>query len=682
MIFPHWSFMKDSVTPKPDPDERVLMKALVERGLSLPCSEFFLSVLTTYGLQLHNICPNSYLLLSNFMTLCEGHLGIRPDIRLWQFFFRVKKEMKDKAMVNCGSVTFMLRPGKIPNVHQGLPKFVNKPPEELDSWSLIPALAQYPELDKAARRISRSTLSHPQQSACGFSENEDQDACEDYPGPTGPGDCIGHQDQQPVSPGAEEDPEDDDEEEEQAPKKAAPRTAKRPRAKVSGSEAGASGEASAKKAKTKPPPLDSKKAERERLKLLANAGKGSRPLIPRATSQKAPASRVNTQKQITKYLKVSPVVPPITPTPPSTSHPTPHSPPHEAQHSPDPAAQAPPKVIPVSNERGGGSSSATRRAAPEGPHDKTPEEAEVNSQDKAEAPAHDAVTFPANFGDTANLYSTPKAYSHKFFHKLMEAEKWDLEQDLRNSMMSNAWGKADVESSEIQLHKKEIGDFFDQLLVKRKQTLHYELDKNISLQRCVTLSQAEDIQAGKERIAELEKQLAEAQGASSSLATTSSELESLRSAYQDLETKFAEADKKREQAEKHLAEKKSELLQKEAYFAMKRKVDIDTLQKLQNEVHGLRNYMTTAEKGWDLLNANVMEPLGYDEERCNQVPRDDLIRLAGDDCKDLISASRKICHNLNLKDSRTCDVNDLIKKMDVLPELVVDLQASSARGAA
>jgi hypothetical protein len=37
---------------------------------------------------------------------------------------------------------------------------------------------------------------------------------------------------------------------------------------------------------------------------------------------------------------------------------------------------------------------------------------------------------------------------------------------------------------------------------------------------------------------------------------------------------------------------------------------------------------------------------------------------------------------LALKDSRTCDVCELIKKMDVLSELVVDLQASSARGAA
>ena len=113
MISEHWSFMRDSDVPKPEADERVMTKAWVERGLSLPCSEFFLSILNTYGLQPHNIFPNSYLLLSNFATLCEGHLGIRPDVRLWQFFFRVKKETKDKAMVNCGSMTFMLRPGRM-----------------------------------------------------------------------------------------------------------------------------------------------------------------------------------------------------------------------------------------------------------------------------------------------------------------------------------------------------------------------------------------------------------------------------------------------------------------------------------------------------------------------------------------------------------------------------------------
>jgi hypothetical protein len=56
-------FVKDSSTPTPEVNERVFTKAWVERGLSLPASKFFLSVLSTYGLQSHNICPNAYLLL-------------------------------------------------------------------------------------------------------------------------------------------------------------------------------------------------------------------------------------------------------------------------------------------------------------------------------------------------------------------------------------------------------------------------------------------------------------------------------------------------------------------------------------------------------------------------------------------------------------------------------------------
>jgi hypothetical protein len=39
---------------------------------------------------------------------------------------------------------------------------------------------------------------------------------------------------------------------------------------------------------------------------------------------------------------------------------------------------------------------------------------------------------------------------------------------------------------------------------------------------------------------------------------------------------------------------------------LKRKVDNDTLQKQQKEINGLRKYMDTTEKHWDLLNADVM----------------------------------------------------------------------------
>ncbi|KAK1694805.1 hypothetical protein QYE76_011502 [Lolium multiflorum] len=65
-------FVKDNSSPAPEVNERVFTKAWVERGLSLPPSDFFLEVLNTYGMQPHNICPNAYTILSSFVTLCEG----------------------------------------------------------------------------------------------------------------------------------------------------------------------------------------------------------------------------------------------------------------------------------------------------------------------------------------------------------------------------------------------------------------------------------------------------------------------------------------------------------------------------------------------------------------------------------------------------------------------------------
>ncbi|KAK1685496.1 hypothetical protein QYE76_046344 [Lolium multiflorum] len=547
-----------------------MTKAWVERGLSLPCSEFFLSVLDTYGLQPHNICANSYLLLSNFATLCEGHLGIRPDVKLWQFFFRVKKETKDKAMLNCGSMTFMLRSGRMYPPHDSH--------ESVRYWNT-----------------------------------------------------------------------------------------------------GASGEASAKKPKvTKPPPLDSKKAERERLKMLSTAGRPSRPNIPGAANPNPTTARTNVQEHITKYMhKKSPAIGPSTPAPPSAPQASPQPSPPPADQSPSPAASTPPEIIPVSSGRAGGDGSGGKGPVRDETEGQSREEAEVNSSGKAEATAGDMVVFPKNFGDPADLTSTPKAYATKFFNKLSEAEKWELEQDLLNAMLNNAWGKPDVETLEIQDFKKDVGHFLDKLVCKQKEqkALHYELHKNIALQRRVTISQAEKIQRVQTENADLKKKLSEAQGASSSLAAASSELETLRASQKNLEAKLAEAEQK-------LAEKNSELTRKAGEFELKRKTDTDTIQKQQKEFGGLRKYMETAESCWDLLNSDVKDPLGYDEERRSQFPRDDLLQLAGEDCKDLISASRKICRNLNIKKSRTCHVHKLIKRMDLLPELVVDLQSSSARGAA
>src|SRR3954462_9762554 len=80
------------VTPSPQAGEKVYLKAQLVRGVSLPISEFFLAFLKRYRVQPQNLSPNSILTLSNYATLCDGYLGIRPWLDLFIYFFTVKRE--------------------------------------------------------------------------------------------------------------------------------------------------------------------------------------------------------------------------------------------------------------------------------------------------------------------------------------------------------------------------------------------------------------------------------------------------------------------------------------------------------------------------------------------------------------------------------------------------------------
>ncbi|KAK1646607.1 hypothetical protein QYE76_064412 [Lolium multiflorum] len=351
-------------------------------------------------------------------------------------------------------------------------------------------------------------------------------------------------------------------------------------------------------------------------------------------------------------MKKSPAVGPATPAPPSASHTAPPPSPPQADQSPPPAANTPPEIIPVSSEKVGGEDPKAKGPAQEETQDQG--EAEVTSSEKVGAGAGDVVVFPKNFGDPSDLTSTPKAYATKFFNKLTETEKWELEQDLLNAMLNNAWGKPDAATSEIQEFKKGVGEFFDKLVCKQK-----EQQCTMSYTRILLCSAARVFFPGDNLLRTGKPALliprvgdkAEGGGAAEGTCREATGGEKLR------------------------AHQKGE-------FVLKRNADSETIKRQQKELNGLRKYMETAEHHWDLLAENILEPLGYPERRRNKFPRDDVLSLAGDDCKDLISASRKICHNLSLKKSRTCGLRKLVKRMDILPELVTDLQASSARGAA
>jgi hypothetical protein len=45
-------------------------------------NNFFHGLLHYYGIELHNLNPNSILQIVVFGTLCEGYLGIKPNFAL------------------------------------------------------------------------------------------------------------------------------------------------------------------------------------------------------------------------------------------------------------------------------------------------------------------------------------------------------------------------------------------------------------------------------------------------------------------------------------------------------------------------------------------------------------------------------------------------------------------------
>jgi hypothetical protein len=68
--------------PKPPSGFRVMFLTFLLRGLSFPAHEFLRGLLFVYGVQLHQLTPNSILHIACFITLYESFLGIEPHFIL------------------------------------------------------------------------------------------------------------------------------------------------------------------------------------------------------------------------------------------------------------------------------------------------------------------------------------------------------------------------------------------------------------------------------------------------------------------------------------------------------------------------------------------------------------------------------------------------------------------------
>ncbi|KAK1648830.1 hypothetical protein QYE76_066635 [Lolium multiflorum] len=102
--FPH-----EESYPSPPIEYRVSFVDHLIRGLSPPIHEFLRGLLFVYGLQLHQLTPNSILHVSIFITLCECFLGVQPNWALWKRIFCLRRNGSHGVAYNIGGVVICVR---------------------------------------------------------------------------------------------------------------------------------------------------------------------------------------------------------------------------------------------------------------------------------------------------------------------------------------------------------------------------------------------------------------------------------------------------------------------------------------------------------------------------------------------------------------------------------------------
>jgi hypothetical protein len=83
--------------------------AYLLRGLSLPAHEFLHGLLFVYGVQLHQLTPNSILHIACFITLCESFLGIDPHFLLWRALFWLRPSVTLSKKPELGGACISVR---------------------------------------------------------------------------------------------------------------------------------------------------------------------------------------------------------------------------------------------------------------------------------------------------------------------------------------------------------------------------------------------------------------------------------------------------------------------------------------------------------------------------------------------------------------------------------------------
>jgi hypothetical protein len=102
----------NQVVPTPKPGERVVFVPHFIRGLGFPLHPFVRGLMFFYGLDFHDLPPNSFMHISAFIIVCEAFLRVQPHFGLWLKVFNVKPKTVAGAHADCGGAVI----SKLPRV--------------------------------------------------------------------------------------------------------------------------------------------------------------------------------------------------------------------------------------------------------------------------------------------------------------------------------------------------------------------------------------------------------------------------------------------------------------------------------------------------------------------------------------------------------------------------------------
>ena len=93
---------KGQLIPTPRPHERVVFLPNFVRGFGFPLHLFVRGIMYYYGIDFHDLSPNSFLNISTFIVVCEAFLRISPHFGLWLKIFNVKPMVVNSEHAECG----------------------------------------------------------------------------------------------------------------------------------------------------------------------------------------------------------------------------------------------------------------------------------------------------------------------------------------------------------------------------------------------------------------------------------------------------------------------------------------------------------------------------------------------------------------------------------------------------